>query len=122
MRNLRSFYHGQLGWSSGPHFFIDEDQAWAFTPVSRRGVHAKSFNATHIGIEMLGNYDTEDPNSGRGAEVLRMTAATAKALMRRFGLSASSINFHRDDPKTDKSCPGKRITKAAFLELVQNAP
>lgn len=121
MLNLRSFYNGQKGWTAGPHFFVDEDQIWAFSPVTKKGVHAASFNSTHIGVEMLGNYDSESPDSGRGAKVLHMTAIACKTLLRRFGLSVSSINFHRDDPKTDKTCPGRLVSKEKFHSLVQSA-
>ena len=118
MHNLRSYYQG-LGWSAGPHFFIDEDQAWAFSPLTKPGIHAKSFNRSHIGIEMLGDYDREDPWSGRGLQVLTMTAAIVAELLRSLNLDPSAVNFHRDDPRTDKTCPGSRIEKARFLKLIQ---
>ncbi len=118
MHNLRSYYRG-LGWSAGPHFFIDEDQAWAFSPIAKPGIHARSFNKTHIGIEMLGDYDREDPWSGRGLQVLTMTSAIVAELLRSLNLDISAVNFHREDPKSDKSCPGRRIEKAKFLQLVQ---
>jgi len=117
MLNLQDFYEGK-GWSSGPHIFTDEDQAWIFSPLTSRGVHAVSFNSSHIGIEMLGDYDTEDPWSGRGLEVLRMTAFTAGLLIDALGLKKDCINFHRDDIKTSKTCPGKKILKSKFLELI----
>ena len=28
LRNLQSYYQSELGWSRGPHLFIDEDQIW----------------------------------------------------------------------------------------------
>ena len=117
MHNFRSYYRG-LGWSSGPHFFIDEDQAWAFSPIAKPGIHAKSFNRTHIGIEMLGDYDREDPWSGRGLQVLTMTAAIVAELLRSLNLDLSAVNFHREDPKSDKTCPGRRIEKAKFLQII----
>ena len=118
MHNLRSYYRG-LGWSAGPHFFIDEDQAWAFSPITKPGIHAKSFNRSHVGIEMLGDYDREDPWSGRGLQVLTMTASIVAELLRSLNLDISAVNFHRDDPRTDKTCPGSRIEKAKFLKLIE---
>lgn len=118
MLNLRDYYDGK-GWGAGPHLFTDDDQIWTFSPLTARGVHAVSFNATGIGIEMLGDYDTEDPWSGRGLAVLQTTAAAVKALMQRLGLNERAIRFHRDDPKTSKTCPGKKITKDAFLALLK---
>ncbi|NDD52819.1 N-acetylmuramoyl-L-alanine amidase [bacterium] len=118
MRNLRSYYMGQ-GWSAGPHFFVDEDQAWAFSPVARPGVHARAFNSTHIGIEMLGDFDREYPWSGRGREVLEMTLSVVREILAETGWPVSAVNFHRDDPQTDKTCPGKLIDKVNFLKLLE---
>lgn len=118
MPNLQDFYEGK-GWSAGPHLFIDDDQAWVFSPLNQRGVHAVSFNSTAIGIEMLGDYDTEDPWSGRGAHVLSTTAQVVTMLLAKLRLTKSAIVLHRDDPKTSKTCPGKLIRKDAFLELVK---
>lgn len=114
MRNLQSFYE-EKGWSAGPHIFTDDDQVWTFSPMTARGVHAVSFNSTGIGIEMLGDYDTEDPWSGRGLQVLTTTCHAVKAILARLGLAPAAVRFHRDDPKTTKTCPGKKITKEAFL-------
>jgi hypothetical protein len=120
MLNLQDFYEGK-GWSAGPHLFIDEDQVWTFSPLTARGVHAVSFNANGIGIEMLGDYDTEDPKTGRGQQVLATTARTVKLLMAKFDIPITGIRFHRDDPKTTKTCPGRKITKGYFLDLVAKA-
>jgi hypothetical protein len=117
MENLRDFYEGK-GWSAGPHLFVDDDQVWTFSPMTAPGVHAVSFNRTGIGIEMLGDYDTEDPWSGRGLKVLTTTAAAVKALMKRLQLAPKDIRFHRDDPKTSKTCPGTKIARERFLALL----
>lgn len=114
MRNLQDFYESK-GWSAGPHLFTDDDQVWTFSPMTARGVHAVSFNSTGIGIEMLGDFDTEEPWSGRGLQVLTTTCLATKAILARLNLTPAAIRFHRDDPRTTKTCPGKRITKEAFL-------
>jgi hypothetical protein len=118
--NLQDFYEGK-GWSAGPHLFTDDNSAWVFSPLTARGVHAVSFNRNGIGIEMLGDYDSEDPKSGRGLAVVTITAKVVKLLMRKIGKDASCIRFHRDDPKTSKTCPGTKITKEWFLEQVAKA-
>lgn len=118
IKNIQSFYE-KKGWSAGPHLFTDEDQCWLFSPLTSKGVHAKSFNNTHIGIEMLGDYDKEDPTTGRGLKVLTITAKTTAILLNKLKLPLTAINFHRDDPKTDKSCPGTKIKKDKFIELVK---
>lgn len=120
MLNLQDFYEGK-GWSAGPHFFVDEDQVWVFTPMNERGVHAVSFNKNGIGIELLGDYDSEDPWSGRGLEVLGTTRSLIKMLQKKLGLDDSAIRFHRDDPVTNKTCPGKKIGKEQFLNFLSVA-
>lgn len=119
-RNLRDYYVG-LGWKSGPHLFVDEDQVWLFSPLTSRGVHAVSFNGGRIGIEMLGDYDNEDPWTGRGLRVVTMAARAIAALCQRFGWvpDGGTVSFHRDDPKTTKTCPGRRILKDLFLTKVR---
>lgn len=120
MRNLKEYYESK-GWSAGPHIFIDEDHAWLFSPLTARGVHAVSFNSTGWGLEMLGDYDEEDPLSGRGLQVLTLTAQIAAILVRKIGRDEDAIRFHRDDPKTTKTCPGTKIDKAHFLDMVRRA-
>ena len=115
IRNLRDFYKDEQGWNSGPHWFVDDRQAWAFTPMTMKGVHAVSFNGNAVGIEMLGDYDSEDPTTGRGRLVLDRTLALVRLLMRKYGISRDGILFHRDDPKTSKTCPGRKIGKDWFL-------
>ncbi len=117
MENLKDYYE-QKNWSSGPHLFVDDSKIWTFSPLTARGTHAVSYNANGIGIEMLGDYDREDPWSGRGRQVLQNTAAATGLLLAKFGLGKDRVKFHRDDPKTDKTCPGKLITKEAFLKLL----
>ncbi len=118
MENLRDFYEGK-GWHAGPHLFIDDHAVWTFSPMTEPGVHAVSFNKTGVGIEMLGDYDVEDPWTGRGLDVLTNTAKAVRGLMRRLSLDETCIRFHRDDPKTSKTCPGTKISHEQFLALVR---
>lgn len=117
MRNLRSWYLS-LGWSRGPHLFVDDHRIWVFSPLTARGTHAVSFNATHFGIEMLGDYDREDPTTGRGARVLDLSRRATAALCRRFGIPAGRINGHREDPQSSKTCPGRRVDLNPFRAAV----
>lgn len=119
--NIRDHYRLKLGWSRGPHLFIDEDQIFGMSSLEERGIHAKSFNATHIGIEVLGDYDTEDPATGRGKQCWKTAALAAAIIIARLGKTTAAINFHRDDPRTSKTCPGKKVSKETFRELVDNA-
>lgn len=118
MLNLEDFYE-KKDWKSGPHLFTDDDEVWLFTPINEKGVHAVSFNRNGIGIEMLGDYDSEDPWTGRGLNVLTITAKAAAILLKKLGKGVDAIRFHREDPATTKSCPGTKIQKDRFVALVQ---
>lgn len=120
--NMRDHYK-RLGWNRGPHLFIDEDQVWFMTPLAVRGIHAVSFNSSSIGIEVLGDYDNEDPFTGRGLDCWQTAASTTHALLKWLNISPSeqTIKFHRDDPKTSKTCPGTRVKKNWFIDLVNKS-
>lgn len=119
IRNLRHFYSNVNRWSAGPHLFVDDRRIHGMTPLTQRGVHAVSFNRNSIGIEVLGNYDLEDPTSGRGLECWKNAAFVTAALMQRFGIR--TFNFHRDDPRTRKSCPGARVKREWFTNLLNSS-
>lgn len=120
LQNLLHYYQNQLGWSGAPHLFIDDQPQpiIVFQRLDRRGVHAVSFNARSWGIEMLGNYDTEAFNSGRGAVVRDNSMQALAAMCRRLGVAADTIRFHRDDPTTSKTCPGNHVKKADVVSRV----
>ncbi len=125
LENLRGFYRDTKGWSAGPHAFTDEDQIWGLTPFQEKGTHAVSFNRSHLGIEVLGDYDSENPLQGRGLACWQTTFAATKALLDWLGLPVNeqTVKFHRDDPKTSKTCPGTKVTKKWVLEqLLAVAP
>ena len=114
IRNIQNYYQSQLGWSSGPHLFIDDDQIFGMSSLERRGIHAVSFNRTHIGIEVLGNYDSEPPGSGRGAACWGTAVSAVQILLARMGKGPEVVNGHRDDPRTSKSCPGSLVDLDEF--------
>lgn len=121
IENLYDWYSRKLGWSAGPHFFVDRDEVFGLTPPTGRGVHAISFNRNSIAVEMLGNFDKDDPRSGRGLEVVRMSAFVVASILKAMGRPANSqtIHFHRDDPRSSKTCPGTLIDKEWFIGLVR---
>lgn len=124
MRNLQYFYQHEKGWSAGPHLFVDDDEMFGMSDLRNKGVHAVSFNGCAIGIEVLGNYDVEDPLSGRGLRCWTTAAACVKALLDWLGLPATpeTVLFHRDDPTTKKSCPGSKVQKQWVLDLIASVP
>lgn len=87
--HLRDYYRDTLGWSAGPHLFIDERFIWLMTPLADIGIHAKWGNAFRasgalhysIGIEMIGCYE----GVVWPAPVQRLVGAAVVALQRRLG-------------------------------------
>ena len=105
-------YYENKGWQDGPHLFIAEDGIWLFTPMRKNGIHASKLNYRSIGIEVVGNYDTEKWSDDTKTNAL----GAIKALMQRLDLKEKDIFFHRDI--SSKSCPGRAITKEwLFQEL-----
>lgn len=115
MTNLQGYYSG-MGWSGGPHFFVDQNAVWAFNPINKKGVHSPSWNSSAIGVEMLGNYETESFTSGSGAKVRQNTLNLMADLHTHFGFSPDTMKIHKEDPKTDHECPGKNVIKADFVK------
>lgn len=119
IKNLELFYKDTQKWNAGPHLFIDDKQIWVFTPLTISGVHSPSWNKLAIGIEMLGNYETEDFNKGRGLEVRKNTVAAIASLSAVLGIDPTSMKLHREDHKTTHACPGKNVSKADVILDVQ---
>jgi hypothetical protein len=122
IRNMESFYKTKE-WSAGPHFFIDENEIFGMTPPNLRGIHAVSFNSSTIGIEVLGDYDTDFHDRGRGLECWKTAAATTAKILNWLNLEPNynTVLFHRDDPRTTKTCPGNRVQKRWVLDLIRAA-
>lgn len=119
---LQSYYRDDQHWSAGPHLFIDDKQIWVFTPLTTPGVHSPSWNSMAFGIEMLGEYETEAFDSGRGLAVRQNAVAAMSILCRTLGFDPGTIRLHKEDPKTThKGCPGKHVVKAAVILEVTEA-
>ncbi|MDB9741468.1 peptidoglycan recognition protein family protein [Akkermansiaceae bacterium] len=123
IRNIQYGYENNLGWSTGPHLFVDDYKVWGMCPLDQRGIHAVSFNSRYIGIEALGDYNyKDDETSIRGSAVWDIVINATACILFVKGLDADdeTIKFHRDDPKTNKTCPGKKISKGWFIAKVAN--
>jgi hypothetical protein len=121
IQDLVSYYRDDQHWSAGPHLFIDDHQIWVFTPLTTPGVHSPSWNAVSLGVEMLGDYDTEPFNSGRGLAVHKNAVAALSILCSTLGIDPATIRLHKEDPKTTHKCPGKNVVKAKIIAEVQTA-
>lgn len=107
-------------WSAGPHLFIDDRQIWVFTPLTVQGVHSPSWNSTALGVEMLGDYEKDLFDSGRGLQVRRNCVAALASLCGTLGFAPETLRFHKEDTKTTHdTCPGKHVVKAEIIAEVK---
>jgi hypothetical protein len=121
LKNLAGYYGG-LGWSAGPHFFFTPNNFCVLSPPTARGVHAVSFNAMSWGVECVGDFDREKfegPVRDKYVEGLACLHISAGLQLEPFEKKVRGLHFHRDDPKTSKTCPGKGVDKAALIKLVR---
>lgn len=122
--SLIKYFSQSLGWQGAPHLFIDDRKIWVMNPLTSPGIHTPGWNNVSIGIEMLGNYDEETLNSGRGAQVLANMAGAIATLNRKFNISADSLKLHRDAPGIragTKSCPGTNVDRSMIISAVGRA-
>ena len=118
--DLEDYYRNDQHWSAGPHCFCDDRQIWVFTPLTTPGVHSPSWNAVSLGIEMLGDFDSEDFTSGRGLAVQQNAVAAIAILSAAIGLDPTTMRLHREDPgTTHRTCPGASVDKDSFIQAVQ---
>lgn len=131
MKNLAGYYGsspangGPAGgpWSAGPHFFFTPKHFCVLSLPDRRGVHAVSFNAMSWGVECVGDFDAEPftPElAKRYAEGLACLHLAASLEPDPYKFAVSGLHFHRDDPKTTKTCPGRKVDKLAMVQMIKN--
>jgi hypothetical protein len=126
LRNLESYYEKNLGWHAGPHAFISRNFINGFSQLNVPGVHCSCFNGVSIGLEMVGDYDTEEFNSGDGLLVRNNAVLAVAALHNALGIEptpyvygVSGLHFHQECKHDNHACPGKKVVKADFIKLVQ---
>jgi hypothetical protein len=108
IQQLASYWGEQLHWSGGPHLIVDDRLIWVVNPLTKPGVHSPSWNKVSIGIEMVGDYDSEPLDDNVRNNTLQAIATLHAAL----GLKADTLRFHREDPKArQQDCPGKNVVK-----------
>src|SRR5580704_5065529 len=118
--NLEAYYRDTMHWSAGPHLFIDDRQIWVFTPLTLSGVHSPSWYKNSLGVEMLGDYDKDEFDSGRGLKVQKNAVAAIATLTAVLGLDPDSMKLHKEDPLTTHACPGKKVSKPKFIQAVKD--
>src|SRR5262249_4355401 len=93
---------------------------WVFTPLTTSGVHSPSWNKIALGLEMLGDYDTEKFDSGRGLKVRKNAVAAMASLSSVLGFDPSSMRLHREDPAPTHASPGSNMRKLEVIQEVQD--
>ncbi len=141
IRSLEEFFKNNNHWSGCPHLFIASDLIWVMNPLTSPGVHSPSWNSTSIGIEMIGDYDVEDDETGVGLMVKNNTIFATAVLCEAIGLEVSdgvvervmrgnevvnhkvsgTIFLHKQDWATTHDCPGAHVSqdKAKMIAGVQ---
>ena len=117
--NLQSYYENDKGWHAGPHWFVSRNWINWFSDPLRPGVHSRCFNATRFGIEMVGDYDQEEFNSGDGALVRDNAIFLIAALNLKFGFDPDDLKFHVECKKDNHDCPGRKVVKAEVISRVR---
>ena len=120
IRGLAEFYRDTQGWRAGPHLFVDDRQIWVFTPLTVSGTHSPSWNKLALGVEMLGDYDTESFTEGRGLAVRRNAIAAIASLCGVLGIDPQTLRLHREDPLTTHACPGRQVKKLEIIQAVSD--
>ncbi|HSS51724.1 MAG TPA: N-acetylmuramoyl-L-alanine amidase [Thermoanaerobaculia bacterium] len=120
IQGLEVFYRDEQKWSAGPHLFVDDRQIWVFTPLTVSGVHSPSWNQVALGVEMLGDYEREAFDSGRGLKVRKNAVAALATLNAVLGFESQTMRLHREDPLTTHACPGKNVRKLEVIQDVQD--
>uniref|UniRef100_A0A6H1ZIB7 Putative N-acetylmuramoyl-L-alanine amidase n=1 Tax=viral metagenome TaxID=1070528 RepID=A0A6H1ZIB7_9ZZZZ len=119
----------ERGWSDiGYHFIVRrrDDDKWVVEPcrsLSMVGAHALvdnpdaagSFNSTHIGLAICGNYSLEAPSDA----ALEAAAQQAAKLYSAFNMrGAHQVVGHSELPGAATECPGKLFDMGAFRSQV----
>lgn len=117
MNGLTGWYRDKQKWMAGPHLFVDTTGYWLFTPLWKQGTHSPSFNSSAWGMEMVGDYEKEAFDKGPGAKIRDNATFATAVLLQHLGLqvTAKTVVFHHEDPKTTHACPGKNVVKEDFL-------
>ena len=126
--NLQHLYRDLDHWHQGPHAFVAPDYIWGFSPFTEPGVHASCFNKHSIGIEMVGDYATEDFGSGLGAKVRDNAVWVLACLHHRIGirpdgfkLGLAGLHFHKDCKQDKHNCPGPKVDRADVVSRILEA-
>jgi len=113
--SMTSMMHTYIakGWDAGPHLYLCAEAPnapstvgiWQLTPLDHPGIHAGACNATHIGIENVGDFDSRPPTAAQ----LTLLLAVNRAILQRWGIAPDSVRVH-NECMSGRTCPGKYLT------------
>jgi hypothetical protein len=110
LTGTRNYYRDTLGWSAGPHLFIANgtraDGIFIGTPLDTRGIHAGVCNSTHLGMEIVGNYDPAPWPAPLREYVYSIIEIVFHWL--NLPVNMYSLRGHREC-LPNKTCPGRSI-------------
>lgn len=69
---------------------------------------------------MLGDYDRDDFDTGRGLKVQRNAVAAIATLTAILGIEPDTMKLHKEDPLTTHACPGRHVIKNKFIQAVKD--
>lgn len=126
LAGIKNYYQNTLGWSRGPHLFIDDRWIWLFTPMYYQGIHAAAGNGTalnySIGIEVVGHY-TSVRWPKPIEDLVGHAVVTLQRKLRTFELihrpGPGAVSSHRDYNKP--ACPGDAVTNSYYLGVLRSA-
>lgn len=114
--NLTSYYRDEQKWQGGPHLFITDKLIMEFNPLTKRGTHSPNYNATHYGIEVVGDFNVDTWDGGRRDLTVQAVAAICSVR----GFDPRQLKMHYDDPAGHQDCPGRfmREARGAIINAV----
>lgn len=77
---------------------------------------------TSWAVECVGDFDSEAFDGAvrdKYIEGLACLHIASGLPLAPFLFNAQGLHFHRDDPKTTKTCPGRKVDKASVIKLVE---
>lgn len=126
LTNLQNYYEKNKGWHAGPHAFISRNFINGFSRLNVPGVHCSCFNGVSVGLEMVGDYGTEEFISGDGALVRENAVSAVAALHNALDIDplpyvygVKGLHFHIDCKRDGHACPGKKVNRSSFIASVQ---
>lgn len=121
IKNVQQMYEVDDHWHAGPHFFVPPDDtvaAFGFSNPETCGTHASCFNSDSIGIEMVGEFNSEPFDGGPGALVRDNAILLMAMLHNKLGLqpepyvyARQGLHFHVECRADNHDCPGRLVSK-----------